>query len=436
MKTVRGVAQARIALRRPSLQSTALPPAVTARLKQIFGTALTVEEAVARIIEDVRAKGDTALRDYTKRIDGVSLDSLVVSKREIEKAVAKTDKALLAALERAADRIREFHQSALPVSWFDEATGLGQQIQPIASVAMYVPGGSAVYPSTVLHTAVPARVAGVKSVVIATPPAKDGSVMPVILAAAKVANVDIVYKIGGAQAIAALALGTKSVRAVDKIVGPGNIFVTAAKRRLFGTVGIDGLHGPTETLIIADDTAKAELVAADLLAQAEHDAMATPVLITTSEKVAKAVAQEVSRQVKTLERRAIAAESVKNRGIIAIVKDVREAIELANDFAPEHLCLVVRDAREQAQYVRNAGGIFLGEGSPEVLGDYNAGPSHVMPTMGTARFGSAVGLHDFVRVTSVIGLKPGQARALAEDAALIAKAEGLTAHARSAELRM
>ncbi|MBM4405887.1 MAG: histidinol dehydrogenase [Chloroflexi bacterium] len=436
MKIVHGLAQARAAVRRPAPDSSALPPAAQARIKAIFGKPLTVEEAVARIIEDVRAKGDAALLDYTRRIDGVSLKSLTVSKAEIAKAAAKMDKELLAALERAADRIREFHQVALPVSWFDEAAGLGQQIEPIASVAMYVPGGTAAYPSTVLHTAVPARVAGVKSVVIATPPGKDGAVTPVILAAAKIAGVDTIYKMGGAQAVAALALGTKSVAKVDKIVGPGNVFVTAAKRRLFGAVGIDGLHGPTETLIVADDSANARLVAADLLAQAEHDVLATPVLITPSAKLAQAVAKEVASQLATLERKAIAAESVKNRGLIALVKDVREAVTLANEVAPEHLCLVVRNAREEARHVRNAGGIFLGEGSPEVLGDYNAGPSHVMPTMGTARFSSALGLHDFVRVTSVIGLRPGQAKGLAGDAARIARAEGLTAHARSAELRM
>ena len=385
MRQVRGVAAARELLRRIPLEAEQVPPSVAARLREVFGEELTPEQAVSRIIADVASKGDEALLDYTRRIDGVELSSLPVSKSELDRAKEQLDPSLLEALEMAADRVRSFHQACLPKSWFDEGTGLGQRMQPLDSVGLYVPGGTAVYPSTVLHTAIPARVAGVKAVIMATPPGKDGRVAQAVLAAASIAGVSQVFRIGGAQAIAAMALGTESVPKVDKIVGPGNIFVTIAKRKLFGVVGIDGLHGPTESMIIADDTADAELCAADLLAQAEHDVLATPVLVTTSEKLAQGIPQELERQAETLERRETARGALEGRGLIALVPTIDDAIDLANEFAPEHLCLVVKEPRSYVEKVRHAGALFLGEYSTEVLGDYVAGPSHTLPTGGTAR---------------------------------------------------
>ena len=435
MRQVRGVGAARKLLRRTPLEA-AVAPAQAARGRELFGQELTPEQVVDRIIAEVAARGDEALLDYTRRIDGVKLSTLQLPQAELTRARGQIDAALLAALEQAAERLRSFHRACLPKSWFDEESGLGQRILPLDSVGMYVPGGTAAYPSTVLHVAIPAKVAGVESLAMASPPLKDGSLPAPVLAAAAIAGVDRVYRVGGAQAIAAMALGTESIQKVDKIVGPGNIFVTLAKGKLFGVVGIDGFHGPTETMIIADDTAEAGLCAADLLAQAEHDVLATPIFVTTSERLAHAVPQEVERQVATLERVQIAKRALDARGVVALVPTIDDAIDLANEFAPEHLCLLVEDAAAHADKVRHSGGLFLGESSPEVLGDYNAGPSHVMPTGGTARFGSALGVHDFVKVTSVIGLRQALAVQLSEPAARIARAEGLTAHARAAELRL
>ena len=436
MRVVRGLAAARMALRRAPPGGDPVAPHIAAGLRQHFGEGVTPEQAVDRIIADVATRGDEALRDYTRRLDGAEVGELAVGPEEFDRAWAQVDRELVQALELAADRVRSFHRACLLKSWFDEKTGLGQRITPLESVGIYVPGGMAAYPSTVLHTAIPARVAGVKRVVMATPPCANGSLPPVVLAAARIAGVDLVFRIGGAQAVAAMALGTQTVPRVDKIVGPGNLFVTMAKRKLFGVVGIDGLHGPTETLIIADSSASAELCAADLLAQAEHDLLATPVLITNSEELAQEVCREVVRQVALLEREETARGAMEGRGVVAAVPAIEDAIELANEFAPEHLCLLVKDAHSYVDRIRNAGGLFLGESSPEVLGDYVAGPSHVMPTGGTARFGSALGVHDFVKVTSLIALREDESRRLCGPAARIARAEGLTAHARAAELRL
>ena len=382
------------------------------------------------------ASGDAALRRYTKALDGAEDYSIVVPKEEIDAALESIDPGLREALEEAADRVRSFHQACLPVGWFDQATGLGQAIHPLESVGIYIPGGTASYPSTVLHTVIPARVANVKRVAIASPPQRDGATSPVVLAAARIAGAQEVYRVGGAQAIAALALGTETIPKVDKVFGPGNIFVTLAKRKLYGQVGIDGLYGPTETMIIADESANPVLCAADLLAQAEHDPLAIPILITNSLSLAQAAAKQVECQLRHLERRDVANASLANQGAIGVVDTLDQAIVLANEFAPEHLSLLVADPQTMASRVTRTGGIFLGEASPEVLGDYNAGPSHVMPTGGAARFASALGLHDFVRVTSLIGLNPSQAKGLYATAARIARAEGLTAHARAAELRL
>ena len=313
---------------------------------------------------------------------------------------------------------------------------MGQIVNPIERVGVYVPGGTASYPSTVLMTVIPARVAGVKHITVVTPPGKGGNVPPATLVAADIVGADSIFKVGGAGAIAALAYGTKSIQKVDKICGPGNIFVTIAKRLVYGEVDIDGLAGPTETIVIADDTASPAHCALDLLAQAEHDVLSSAVMITTSAKLASAVNKEVERQLKKLERADIASRSLKERGCIVIVDDMEQAIELANMYAPEHLSLLMRDAALYAEGIRNAGGIFIGDSSPEVLGDYVAGPSHVMPTGGSARFNSPLNVNDFLKTTSVVALVEDDLDTLGPAASIIARSEGLTAHARAAEIRM
>jgi histidinol dehydrogenase len=432
MRTARGAQEVRELLRRAPVEAGLLSPKVAEGIARVFGEGVSAEQAVDRIIAAVAEGGDEALFDYGRRIDGWSGASLAVTSEEIDRAVDSLAPELMGAMEVAAERIRVFHEVALPESWFDEATGLGQRILPLKSVGLYVPGGTASYPSTVLHTAMPAKVAGVESVIVTTPPEPT----PIVLAAARIAGVDQLYRVGGAQAIAAMAFGTATIPRVDKIFGPGNLFVTIAKRKLYGTVGIDGVYGPTETLIIADETARAELCAADLLAQAEHDVLATPVLLTTSETLAGEVAAEVERQLVTLERRELASVALETRGLIGLVGSVEEAIELANEYAPEHLCLFVDAPKSYVNLVVNAGGLFLGESSPEVLGDYNAGPSHVMPTGGSARYASALNLMDFFKLTSVVGFDPALGQRLGGAAARIAREEGLTGHARAAKARL
>ncbi len=409
MKRVQGVNAARKLLRRSGARPS-MPPSVKVHGRPAFGDGQDPEQTVDRILTDVAARGDEAVRQYTRSLDGWDGEAFELSGENMAEAARSLAPDLLAALEEAAGRVRAFHQACLPVGWFDEAMGLGQTINPLETVGVYVPGGTAAYPSTVLHTVIPARVAGVTTIVMATPPDANGCIAPVVLAAASIAGVDRVFRMGGAQAVAAMAYGTQSVPRVDKIVGPGNIFVTIAKRKLYGTVGIDGLHGPTETMIIADDLAEAGHCAADLLAQAEHDPMATPILVTTSARLAREVSDELERRLAVLERGEIARAALEDQGLIAVVDTIEQAVGLANDFAPEHLCLMVSEPRSWMQKVRNAGAIFLGDASPEVLGDYNAGPSHVMPTGGTARFASPLGLHDFVKVTSVIGLTDDDSR--------------------------
>ena len=313
--------------------------------------------------------------------------------------------------------------------------GYGQVVNAVERVGAYVPGGTARYPSTILMTTIPARVAGVDEVVVCTPAGNDGAPSPVVLVAADVAGADRVYGIGGAQAVAAMAYGTETVPKVDVICGPGNVFVTLAKKLVYGDVGIDGLYGPTETVVIADGSANPTLCAADLLAQAEHDELATPVLITTSEELAGAVVREIEVRLERLDRKSIAGEAIRGRGAIALVDDLDEAFELSNLFAPEHVSLVVSQPRSYLDRVRNAGAVFLGEFSHEVLGDYVAGPSHVMPTGGTARFGSGIGVHSFVKISPVVAVDEAASQALSGAASLVARAEGLTAHAEAAEVR-
>jgi histidinol dehydrogenase len=415
-----------------------LPEGVAARLREVFGRDLSAEEAVAQIVADVRRDGDAALGDYTRRIEGVEADSLSADATALETAYRAQPAELREALHHAADRIRAFHQREPHQSWLewdDEGGALGQMVRPLQRVGVYAPGGTAAYPSSLLMAVIPAQVAGVEEIVVATPPGSAGGGSPVILAAAYVAGLQGVYLLGGAQAIAALAYGTESIPRVDKVVGAGGLFVTLAKKLVYGDVGIEGLHGPTETLLIADGTANPALVAADLLAQAEHDPLATALLITTSKRLAEEVQSEVTRQAASLARRAIIEESLAGQGAILVVGDLEEALALANEYAPEHLCLLVAEPWPLVGNVRNAGGIFVGEGSSEALGDYVIGPSHIMPTRGTARFSSPLHVGDFLKVTSIFAVGGVAAQRLGPTAQTIARAEGLTAHAAAVAVR-
>jgi histidinol dehydrogenase len=416
--------------------SPPLPPAVRQRLRSIFQKELSLEEAVARIIRDVTKGGDRAVLRYTRLLDGVTVEDLEVPKEALTRAFVAQDRGLRESLEFAAGRIRRYYQSYKEQSWPAQTNGTRVEVRPLERVGVYIPAGTAPLVSTVLMTVIPARVAGVKEVILASPPGKGGMPASAILAAAAIAGVDRLFSMGGAQAIAALALGTESVPRVDKVCGPGNIFVTLAKKQLFGRVGIDGLFGPTETVIIADDTADPGLCAADLLAQAEHDVLASPLLITTSEPLAKEVQAEVRVQLRDLERRAIATSALRKQGAIILADTVDDAIELANQFAPEHLSLVVRDARSYVPKVRNTGCVFVGHEASEVLGDYVFGPSHVLPTGGTARFASGLGIEDFVKRISIVDAADEELPQLLQPATVIARAEGLTAHARAAEMRL
>lgn len=425
-------------LRNRKLADKEISLALLSSLHKTFGEPLSPEQAVARIIAEVRARGDAAVLDWTRKLDRVEPAGIAVSPDEIEAAYAETPELVRAALHVAAARITDFHEKHKPKSWLEwnEGGALGQRVTALERVGVYVPGGTAPYPSSLLMAALPAKVAGVPEIEIATPPGRDGRVSPVILAAAHVAGISRVFAMGGAQGIAALAYGTATVAAVDKIVGPGGLFVTLAKRQVFGTVGIDGLYGPTETLLLADDTANPAWVAADLLAQAEHDELASSILITTSRSLAERVASEIDRQMALLARRDIIAASVQGQGAIVVVDTLDEGVGLANAYAPEHLCLLVGDPWNWVGKVHNAGGVFVGEWTNEALGDYVIGPSHVMPTAGTARFTSALNVNDFCKISSVFSISADQARELGEHAATLAEAEGLTAHANAIRQRM
>jgi histidinol dehydrogenase len=439
IKIVHGLTAGRQALlNQRTLDEISISHKVTERIKEVFGEALTPQQAVARIIADVRCEGDAALHDYTRRIDGMVLDGFQVSEQEVEAAYQETPQELREAMEQAAGRIAAFHRQQRANSWLewdDEGGAVGQMVRPLERVGVYVPGGTAPYPSTLLMAAVPARIAGVQEIIVASPPGADGRVAGVILAAAWVAGVERVYRLGGAQAIAALAYGTESVPRVDKIVGPGNLFVVLAKRQVYGQVDIDSLPGPTETLVIADGEANPTYVAADLLAQAEHDALAAPILVTTSDELAQAVQDEIEVQLPALSRKEIIVQALNGRGSIVVVENLEEALDLANDYAPEHLCLLVAAPWAWVGRVRHAGGVFVGEACCEALGDYVVGPSHVMPTGRTARFASPLNVWDFVKITSVFALGAEKARAIAPFAIELAEAEGLTAHARAVRLR-
>jgi len=395
------------------------------------------EKVVRQIIAEVRKRGDKALYALTEKYDGVKLASLEVPGERIERAAREIDAALYKALKLAAERIAAYHEGQKKKLLHDNTgDNLGWLVRPLERVGCYVPGGTAAYPSTLLMTAIPARVAGVGEVVVVTPPDKQGTVSPVMLAAAALAGVDRVFTVGGAQAIAALAWGTETVPRVVKICGPGNRYVLLAKKLLYGTVGIDGLYGPSEVIIVADDTTSPGYCAADLLAQAEHDPLATAILLTTSRRLAEAVNIEIARQLKDLPRRDITAASLEKRGMLAVVASLDEAIALANLYAPEHLCLVVKDAADYVDKVKNTGCLFVGENAIEALVDYVAGPSHVLPTEGTARFGSPLSILDFVKLITLVQTDEKAVRKLGEAAARIARAEGLDAHARAIERRL
>ncbi len=437
MKIVKGFSSAKSVLSRQA-SAEFYPVSVTLRqrIKELFATD-DREPAVRQIINRVRRKGDAALFDYTLKFDGVKLTSLEISKKQIASAYHEVDSELLKALRLAAKRIHSFH-SLQKESILSGVTklGSGQLIRPLERIGIYAPGGTASYPSTVLMTAIPARVAGVKEVILVTPPGSNGTVSPPTLVAADIAGVDRIFSVGGAQAIAALAFGTKSIPRVDKICGPGNIFVVLAKKMVYGVVGIDGLQGPSEVLIIADETANPEYCATDLLAQAEHDPLASAILITTSRRLADEVNQEVKQRLKDLPRQTIATESLNNKGKIIVVSNVDEAIELANLYAPEHLCLVVDRATSYIDKVSNAGCIFIGGNSTVVLGDYVAGPSHVLPTGGTARFSSPLNISDFIKFINLVNIDKADFNQLGQAAVTMARDEGFEAHARAVEKRL
>ena len=437
LKTIRGLENAEQVLERSDpLDLSSLPESVVERTRQLFGPGVGPEQSVITMLKDVREEGDDAVRRYAKLLDGAVLDDLQVPSDEMDRALEDISPELRAALETAADRVRDFHQTVLPRSWVDLEKGLGEMVRPLERVGLYAPGGSAAYPSTVLMTAIPARVAGVGQVVMATPRRGRESLNAAVLAAARIAEVDAVYQVGGVPAIGAMAYGTASIPKVDKICGPGNVFVALAKKLVQGQVDIDGIFGPTETIVIADESADPRFCAADLIAQAEHDPLATAILVTDSQSLINAVERELDAQLQHQERRDVAQQSLEERGRVVLVDDIDQAIALGNQLAPEHLCLMVRDPWAWAGKVQNAGGVFLGQFSPEVMGDYIAGPSHVMPTGGTARFSSALSVHQFLRTMPVVGLSPADFKALGRAAVDIAHAEGLSAHAGAIDVRL
>ncbi len=394
-----------------------------------------VEQPVAEILSQVASRGDEALFEYCERFDHVKLSSLEVTKEEIDEAMASVSDELLSAMELAEKNIREYHLHQVREGFTirrEDGVLMGQKITPIEKVGLYIPGGTAAYPSTVLMLATPAKIAGCSEIVITTPPSRDGKVAAPILAAAKLAGVDRIFKVGGAQAVGALAYGTESIPKVDKIVGPGNAFVAEAKRQVFGKVNIDMIAGPSEILVIADNTCDPVCVAADLLSQAEHDKMSSAVLVTDSMELAQKVSDEGERQLCLLPREEIARASIENNGRIIVTRDLLSAIDASNQLAPEHLEICVEDPMPYLERITNAGSVFLGKYCPEALGDYLAGPNHTLPTSGTARFSSPLSVDDFIKKTQFSYFTPDALRCVADQVATFARAEGLEAHARSA----
>lgn len=400
-----------------------------------------VNDTVNEIILNVKYNKDKALFEYTKKFDKVELGSnnIKVTKEEIKQAYELVEEKFVAVIKRACKRIEDFHKNQIEKSWFitgNDGEILGQMVRPIENIGIYTPGGTAAYPSSVLMNTIPAKVAGVSNIIMVTPPTKDGSISPEVLVAANEAGVDEIYKCGGAQAVAALAFGTESVPKVDKIVGPGNIYVATAKRFVFGYCDIDMIAGPSEITVIADDHANAELVAADLLSQAEHDVLAASILVTDSEALAQLVSEEVIKQLKDLPRNQIASKSLQDYGLVVIVKDLDEACNISNIIAPEHLEIYTQRPFELLPMIKNAGAIFLGSYSSEPIGDYMAGPNHVLPTSGTSRFFSPLGVYDFVKRSSIISMTKKAVKNIGEDVVYFANKEGLFAHGSAVSKRM
>lgn len=427
-------------LEKPPFDKVTLGAGARARVKAMFGEELTAQQVVERIVEEVRRQGDEAVLQYTKLLDGAELtaETLEVTQAEIDNAIAAIDSEVLTALEAAVANVKRFHAEQLPKSWFTEREHgaiLGQKCTPLDKVGIYVPGGTAAYPSSVIMNAVPAAVAGVKEIVMVVPPDREGRVNPYVLAAARLAGATRIFKVGGAQAVAALAFGTRTIPRVDKITGPGNIFVTLAKKAVYGHADIDMLAGPSEILIVADSTADPKYVAADMLSQAEHDVLASSILITDSTELAEKVEKEVKVQLEALPRKEIASQSIEDNGLIIITPSILEAVEFANISAPEHLELLTAEPFKLLPYVRHAGAIFMGAYSPEPLGDYFAGPNHVLPTGGTARFYSVLNVETFMKKSSIIAYTQEALAAVSGQIIKLAEAEGLTAHANAVKLR-
>ncbi len=437
LNIIRGVENAENVLTRiDPLDLSSLPESVVARTRQAFGEDVSPAESVVRMLADVKRDGDAAVRHYARLLDGADLEDFRIPDADLEAASEQVSPELWSSLELAADRIRSFHQSTLPGEWMDPSQGLGELVRPLARVGVYAPGGTAAYPSTVLMTVIPARVAGVREVILTTPRAGSQPLNPAVVAAARIAGVDAMYQVGGVPAIGAMAYGTKSIPRVDKICGPGNIFVAYAKKLVQGGVDIDGVFGPTETIILADDGANAGFCAADLIAQAEHDPLATAILVTDSEALVGRVEAQLESQLAAAPRGDVARQALERQGRVVLVDSLDEGVDLVNRIAPEHLCLLLQEPWSWVDRIHNAGGLFLGEYSPEVMGDYIAGPSHVMPTGGTARFGSALSVHHFLRTMPVVGLSPEDFRNLGPAAVNIANAEGLAGHAGAVQVRL
>jgi len=435
---IRGFAAGKTRLTRKAGSSYGeVSPRVSQKLKEVFGREISPEMAVQQIADDVRSRGDAALIYYTQKIDGIKLKTLEVKKQQIAEAYRQVDKELVLALKLAEERIRQFHQEQKDKVWHGvNGKDWGQIVRPLARVGFYVPGGTAAYPSSVMAIVVPGKVAGVGEIIMATPPRADGGIPANTLVAADIAGVDRIFCVGGAQAITAMAYGTQTIPRVDKICGPGNLFVMLAKKLVFGTVAIDALQGPSEVLVIADESADAGYCAADLLAQAEHDTLAQAILITNSLSKAREIIAEVDKQLQQLSRRSIAAESWTKNGAAVVVDTLDEAIELANLYAPEHLELMVKKADRFVDKITNAGCVFVGKYATEPIGDYVAGPSHALPTGGTARFSSPLNVIDFIKIIDVVKINKTVLKKLAGAATTIARAEGLDAHARAVEKRL
>jgi histidinol dehydrogenase len=414
-------------------------PELIAQLKKRSNKATAqIESSVSEIIAKVREQGDRAVAEYTRKFDGSIPEAIELSKEQMKSLAAECGEEFLGALHRAAQNIREFHERQKQQSWFETRENgimLGQRIRGLSRVGIYVPGGTAAYPSSVLMNAIPAKIAGVGEIIMATPPSKNGKPNPAIMAAAVEAGVDRVFQVGGAQAIAAMAFGTETIPAVDKIVGPGNIFVATAKKQLYGTVGIDMVAGPSEILILADETANPKYLAADLMSQAEHDVLASAILLTTSEKIAEETLEELERQKSSLERKNIITQSLDNFGAIVVCSSMDEAVNFANELAPEHLEICTENPMDYIGRIDNAGSVFLGHYAPEPLGDYYAGPNHVLPTGGTARFFSPLSVDSFVKKSSFLYYTKEALAEAKKDIITLANAEGLTAHANSIKVR-